>query len=157
MRWRGRRMSSNVEDQTGGGGLGIPMRGGLRVGGKGGLGCGTLVVIAVVLMILGVDPMQLLGQLEQNGTSVPRQDVPATSATGNGQGCERSDLHRFSCTVLADTEDTWSAIFKQSGSDYPEPTLVFYAGRGESGCGTAQSATGPFYCPADSRVYQTIR
>jgi len=154
MRWRGRRMSSNVEDQTGqrGGGFRFPMGGGgLPIGGKGGLGCGTLIVIGILMLVFGVDPMQLLGQ---GGVSVSQQQAPVPDAApGDGQGCERSDLHRFSCTVLADTEDTWNAIFQQSNQDYPEPTLVFYAGQGQSGCGAAQSATGPFYCPADRKVY----
>lgn len=154
MRWRGRRMSDNVEDQTGsGGGMGFPMGGGrLPIGGKGGMGCGGLVIVIVLALVFGVDPMQLLGGLSQQG-GVPTQQQTPSAIPGEGQGCERSDLHRFSCTVLADTEDTWNKIFKQSGQDYPEPTLVFYAGQGQSGCGTAQSATGPFYCPADQKIY----
>lgn len=152
MRWRGRRMSDNVEDQTGRGGMGFPMGGGrLPIGGKGGMGCGGLVIVIVLALVFGVDPMQLLGGLSQQGSVPAQQQAPATP--GEGQGCERSDLHRFSCTVLADTEDTWNRFFKQSGQDYPEPTLVFYAGVGQSGCGTAQSATGPFYCPADQKIY----
>lgn len=154
MRWRGRRMSDNVEDQTGRGGMGFPMGGGrLPVGGKGGLGCGGLVIVVVLALVFGVDPMQLLGGLsQQGGVAVPQQQAPS-AVPGEGAGCERSDLHRFSCTVLADTEDTWNTIFQQSGQNYPEPTLVFYAGLGQSGCGAAQSATGPFYCPADRKIY----
>jgi len=123
----------------------------LPIGGKGGMGCGGLVIVIVLALVFGVDPMQLLGGLSQQGSVPAQQQAPATP--GEGQGCERSDLHRFSCTVLADTEDTWNRFFKQSGQDYPEPTLVFYAGAGQSGCGTAQSATGPFYCPADQKIY----
>jgi hypothetical protein len=145
MRWRGRRMSSNVEDQTGRGGAGLP------IGGKGGIGLGTIAVAVILMLVFGVDPTQLLGG---GGLPLPTQQagVPA-AAPGDGAGCERSDVHRFTCTVLADTEDTWNAVFRQAGQDYPEPTLVFYAGRGQSGCGAAQSATGPFYCPADRRIY----
>jgi uncharacterized protein len=153
MRWRGRRMSSNVEDQTGRGGMGFPMGGGMRlpIGGKGGMGIGTLVIVGILMLVFGVDPRQLLGG---GGLPLPAEQAGAPAAVpGEGQGCERSDVHRFSCTVLADTEDTWNAIFRQAGEDYPEPTLVFYAGRGQSGCGAAQSATGPFYCPADRKIY----
>ncbi|MBB4631328.1 KPN_02809 family neutral zinc metallopeptidase [Sphingosinicella soli] len=153
MRWRGRRMSDNVEDQTGRGGMGFPMGGGrLPIGGKGGMGCGGLVIVVVLALVFGVDPMQLLGGMSQQGGVPAQQQVPS-AVPGEGQGCERSDIHRFSCTVLADTEDTWNRIFQQSGEDYPEPTLVFYAGQGQSGCGAAQSATGPFYCPADQKIY----
>lgn len=146
MRWRGRRMSSNVEDQTGrrsSSGFGLP------IGGKGGMSVGTLVIVGVLMLVFGIDPRQLL---DGAGGVAPQ---PAATATvpGDGQGCERSEIHRFSCTVLADTEDTWNKVFAASGQRYPEPTLVFYAGLGQSGCGTAQSATGPFYCPADRKIY----
>src|SRR3546814_340018 len=141
MRWRGRRQSSNVEDQTGG--LGLPMGGGglgMPIG-KGGLGCGGLVVVIVLAFVFGLDPMQLIGE-----SSAPQRETSA-AVPGQGQGCERSATHAFACTVLADTEDAWNAIFAKLGSDYPEPTLVFYSGLGQSGCGVAQTATGPFYCP----------
>jgi predicted metalloprotease len=147
MRWRGRRQSSNVEDQTGG--LGLPMGGGglgMPIG-KGGLGCGGLVVVIVLAFVFGLDPMQLIGE-----SSAPQRETSA-AVPGQGQGCERSATHAFACTVLADTEDAWNAIFAKLGSDYPEPTLVFYSGLGQSGCGVAQTATGPFYCPSDNKIY----
>ena len=162
MRWRGRRMSSNVEDQTGlggGGGGGFPLGGGigLPIGGRG-LGCGGLIIVAVIALLLGVNPLQLIG-----GSTVPvgapQASYPgqvATDAPGvatSGSICERSETNAFVCTVLAETEDTWNAQFQQAGQDYPEPRLVFYSGLGQSGCGAAQSATGPFYCPADNRIY----
>jgi predicted metalloprotease len=145
-------MSGNIEDQTGmRSRMGFPMGGGgLPIGGKGGLGCGSILVIVVLMLVFGIDPMQMLG-----GMQTPQQaEAPAPQVEqGEGTHCERSDTHRFACTVLADTEDTWNRIFEQAGSDYPEPTMVFYAGLGQSGCGTAQAATGPFYCPADRKVY----
>lgn len=161
MRWRGRRMSSNVEDQTGlgGAGGGFPLGGGigLPIGGRG-LGCGGLLVVAVIALLLGVNPLQLIG-----GSTVPvgtpQASYPgqvATDAPGVATSesiCERSETNAFVCTVLAETEDTWSGQFQQAGQNYPEPRLVFYSGVGQSGCGVAQSATGPFYCPADNRIY----
>ena len=151
MRWRGRRMSSNIEDQTGmrGGGLG----GGLGGGGiglpVGRMGIGGLVVMFIIALIFGINPMQIAGGVDPQAAAPPAAPVQP----GSGAGCERSEAHAFSCTVLAETEDTWRTIFQQAGQTYPEPKLVFYAGRGQSGCGAAQSATGPFYCPADQKVY----
>lgn len=147
MKWRGRRRSSNIEDQTGRGGF--SMGGGrLPIGGRGGLSIGGLVIIVIIALVFGINPLELLG-----GGGVPVQSSGPAAAPGEGGGCERSDVHAFSCVVLADTENVWNAEFSQQGADYPEPTLVFYAGRGRSGCGMAQSATGPFYCPADRKIY----
>ncbi|MBV7256647.1 zinc metallopeptidase [Pacificimonas sp. WHA3] len=153
MKWRGRRRSSNIGDQTGRGGGGFRMGrrgGGLPIGGKSGMGIGTLIVIGIVIWILGGNPLSVLGM---GGGQPAVQQQAAPAAAGSGEGCERSEIHAFTCVVLADTEDVWNAEFAQQGADYPEPTLIFYAGRGQSGCGTAQSATGPFYCPADQRIY----
>ncbi len=155
MRWRGRRQSSNIEDQTGQRGFRRLPLGGRRipVGGKGGMGIGTLIIVGILLYLMGINPLTLLG----GGGAVLPGDLPATQASAaSGQACERSETHAFSCTVLADTEDTWNAIFAEQGSNYPEPVLVFYAGTGQSGCGAAQSATGPFYCPTDQKIYLDI-
>ena len=125
MRWRTGRQSSNVIDRR-------------RVGLVGG-GLGA-VVITIVALLLGVNP----GQLTQ---------VVAPPEAGTGSGPPTDEGGRFVSAVLADTEDTWNAIFSQSGSDYPEPRLVLFSGMVQSACGMAQSAVGPFYCPADQNVY----
>jgi uncharacterized protein len=138
MQWRGRRQSGNVDDQrgSGGGGRGI---GGLPI--KGGLG--LVVVIIVISLITGKNPLSLLQQMPlDNGPSVsqsaPYQPTP-----------EEEELSQFVRVVLADTEDVWNQLL----SDYREPTLVLFSGSVQSGCGSADASTGPFYCSADERVY----
>src|SRR3546814_16372121 len=115
MRWRGRRQSSNVEDQTGG--LGLPMGGGglgMPIG-KGGLGCGGLVVVIVLAFVFGLDPMQLIGE-----SSAPQRETSA-AVPGQGQGCERSATHAFACPVLAGTGNAGTALFATCGTGTPEP------------------------------------
>jgi predicted metalloprotease len=132
MRWLGGRESDNVEDRRGSGG------GGLLVGG----GIGT-VVIAVIVMLLGGDPSQILNQSE------PDQ---ATSQAPAGPQADDAAAS-FTRKVLASTEDVWTKIFAEQGSQYRKPTLVMFRNVTQSGCGTAQEAMGPFYCPADQKVY----
>jgi len=145
MRWEDGRESDNVEDrrdENGGGG------GGLRIGAAGG-GIGV-VVIAIVAMFLGVDPsmvMSLLGGGGQSPAPSVSQPGPAHKPPAQDQGA------KFVSVVLADTEDTWTALFKQSGSQYREPKLVLFRGAVQSACGYAQAAMGPFYCPGDQKVY----
>jgi len=136
MRWGGGRESNNVEDRRSGGGMGRGIVGG---------GVGVVVVV-VVAMFLGVDPSLVLSLLDgnQSGMSVqaPAQKPPA------------NDLQaKFVSVVLADTEDTWHALFKQGGAQYREPKLVLFRGAVQSACGNAQAAMGPFYCPGDEKVY----
>jgi uncharacterized protein len=131
MRWQGGRRSSNVEDRRG-----------VRSAGMVGGGIGTIIIV-VIAMFLGVDPRALL---DQGGTP------ESASAPGPTDPAE-DRLAEFVRVVLADTEDTWNALFAQAGSDYPEPTLVLFSDAVQSACGFAQSAVGPFYCPADQRVY----
>ena len=133
MLWKGGRRSSNVEDARGSG-MG-------RVAG-GGVG---VVVIAVIAMLFGVDPSVVLNQL------APAESPSATSAPG-GQPA-RDELTEFVSVVLADTEDTWQVIFKQMGGTYREPKLVLFSNQVRSACGFGQAAMGPFYCPADQKVY----
>jgi len=142
MQWVGRRGSVNVDDRRGQGGMMIP-------GGRGcGLGSiGTLVVI-VIVWLLGGNPLQLLGLLED-------------SSSGNSSGytqpytptAQEDSLARFASVVLADTEDVWTEIFNQMGRTYRKPTLVLFTGYTTSACGAAQSSTGPFYCPEDEKLY----
>lgn len=134
MRWQGRRRSSNVEDRRMGGGRKIALGGGL----------GTIVVVIVVLLF-GGDPSQLLQQM-QTGPSAQHQGAPAMAA-------EDDSLAAFVSVVLADTEDVWNELFAANGSDYREPSLVLFREADQSACGFAQAAMGPFYCPADEKVY----
>lgn len=141
MKWKGRQVSSNVEDRRGGraqGGINIPM------GGKG-LGCGGLIII-LILIFLGADPLSLLQQT--GGTIEPTEQARTTRSDDD------DELAQFVSVVLKDTEDVWQQLFKeQLGMTYQEPTLVLFYGQVSSACGTASSATGPFYCPADQRLY----
>ncbi len=136
MRWENGRESDNVEDRRG-----------MRVGGKGLLGGGIgTIVIALIAMYFGVDPSVVLNQV---GTLQPDQQQPAPAPSSP----EDDRLKRFTSVVLADTEDTWGQIFRQSGSQYERPRLVLFSGRVESACGFAQAAMGPFYCPGDHKLY----
>ena len=134
MLWKGGRRSDNVEDVRGSG-IGRGVAGG-------GIG---VVVIAVIAMLFGVDPSVVLNQL------APAEPPAATSAPG-GQPA-RDELTEFVSVVLADTEDTWQVIFKQMGGTYREPKLVLFSNQIRSACGFGQAAMGPFYCPADQKVY----
>lgn len=132
MLWRGRRESSNVEDRRG------ISAGGLAVGG------GIIGAIILVLNFLlgGGDVSQLPQQLPVQGTELSPQEQAAED--------ERA---QFVKVVLADTEDVWNQLFADQGQDYPEPTLVLFRDAVQSGCGFASSQTGPFYCPADQKLY----
>ena len=135
MRWQLGRRSTNVEDRRRGGGAPV------MVGG-GGLG---VLVLAIIVMLLGGDPTVILNQGVSTGSGpVPNQQLPP------GQEDELVD---FVSVVLADTEDTWHQIFQENGATYQEPKLVIFSGVVQSDCGQAQSAMGPFYCPADQKVY----
>ncbi|MBX3573927.1 MAG: zinc metallopeptidase [Mesorhizobium sp.] len=157
MRWRGRRQSSNIEDQRGaGGGLGGGLgRGGFRipVGGtrSGGFSLSTIVILVVLFFALracGIDP---LAMLEEGG--VPGQTQVQPSQPG-GQTVQPSDeMGQFVATVLAETEDVWKGIFQAEGQTYQEPTLVMFSDQVRSACGFASAASGPFYCPGDRKVY----
>jgi len=146
MLWRDRRRSANVEDLRGRGGIG---RGGLVGGGIGG------VALLLLALLFGVDPSILI----DDGGSYEDARAPGGLPSGYGApppGAPASDdaLKAFVSTVLADTEDTWNRVFRdQLGRDYEEPTLVLFTGAVNSGCGAAQAAMGPFYCPLDRRVY----
>lgn len=139
MRWKGRRVSSNVEDRRGGGGA--------KAGGISILG---LVVAFVAWKFFGVDPQQAYQATKQ----VTQQASPAEVKGLDNPTPEQQEAMDFVGTVLADTEDTWSEIFKtQLNAQYKPPKLVMFNGAVNSGCGTAQSAMGPFYCPTDQKVY----
>jgi hypothetical protein len=138
MRWADGRRSSNVEDRRGGG----------AALAAGGIGLGTLLLAAVV-GLLGGDPGAVLQQAANGGLGgvAPEQ---SRSAPRSGAGDRQAD---FVSVVLADTEDTWSDQFRRLGRTYVPPKLVLFDGVVASACGRAQAAMGPFYCPADRKVY----
>jgi uncharacterized protein len=145
MRWGGGRESNNVEDLRGAGGGGGGMRRGIAGGGIG------VVLIAVVAMFLGIDPSMILGFFGGGG---PAGGGPQVSQQAPAQRPPSDDkAAKFVSVVLADTEDTWSALFQQGKSQYRVPKLVLFRGAVQSACGAAQSAMGPFYCPGDNKVY----
>jgi len=135
MQWRGRRQSSNVDDQ----------RGRQRVGGtafKGGLG--MVAIVIVISLIMGENPLTLLQSIENQTSSVPSSQNVDWQPTA-----EEEELAQFVRVVLGDTEDVWNTLL----DDYREPTLVIFSGQVESACGSASSSTGPFYCSQEERVY----
>ncbi len=153
MLWRGGRRSENIEDRRGEGGSSTGMRGGMRfpIGGRaGGLGGLGLVALVLLGLFFGVDPSVLLN----GGTGTPSSYVPSAPEPRTTQTPGAPDEAReFVSVVLADTEDTWRVLFRQMGRTYQEPTLVLFSGLVDSGCGVAQSASGPFYCPRDHKLY----
>ena len=143
MDWRKGRRSDNVVDARGSGG-----GGGMRFGGGRGLGLGAILLIVGIGWLTGQDPLRLLGELTGQGSQAPVATQGETKAPpANDQQAA------FVSAILGDTEDTWKALFAQSGSQYREPKLVLFNGQIQSACGFASSAVGPFYCPADQRVY----
>lgn len=143
MRWDRMRRSTNVEDQrrSPSGRMGAPVK----------LGGGALLIILVISLFLGINPLELLGPI----SSVPSQGPAAGSPTPiEAQGGTQDDPQAdFVRAVLGDTEDTWQRIFRSGGRDYQVPRLVLFRGQVGSACGYASAAVGPFYCPADRKVY----
>lgn len=146
MRWEGNRQSENVEDRRGeGGGMGLPGLGGL--GGRG-LSLGTVVVALVAGWIFGINPLALLGLAsDPQGAASTAQQGPAPAPPPEDRQAA------FVSTVLADTEDVWRVLFERSGGVYAPPRLVLFRGGVRTACGQGQAAMGPFYCPADRKVY----
>jgi len=133
MKWQNRERSTNVEDRRG--------RTIRRVGG----GIGIIgIIFAIIAFLLGENPLAVLQQFQGN------QTVQVQQKTNKNEDA----LKEFVSVVLKDTEDVWTKLFReQLGKRYIKPKLVLYSGADQSGCGIAQSATGPFYCPADQKVY----
>ena len=137
----------NIEDQRGGGG-------GFRMGGGGGkIGCGTLVIALIAAVVFGVDPVQMLGGLQQMQQAGPEVAGPAQGGATISESCTVDAMSRETCNALSSLNKTWEPIFAASGTAFSQPKLVFYAQSGNSGCGAAQSAMGPFYCPSDNGIY----
>ncbi len=156
MRLDDERDSDNVEDARGqGGGFGIPGLGGggLSFGG-GRMGCGTLVIVAVLALVFGINPLSLLGGGSGGPTAPTEQQIGQPAGPSAPAPGQRSEMDRFVSRVLATTEDSWDAQFKKEvGQAYQRPKLVLFSGSVRSGCGAAEAAMGPFYCPADGKVY----
>lgn len=136
MRWQRGRRSDNVVDARG--------RTGRRVGG--GLSLGGVALVVIVSLMMGQDPLQILGQIAGQATQSqvgPSGGVPAAN----------DQQREFVRAILGDTEDTWRELFQSAGQQYRDPQLVLFSGGVNSACGFASSAVGPFYCPGDQRVY----
>jgi predicted metalloprotease len=144
VRWGNMRGSGNVEDRESAGPAG-GIGGGLKLGGVG------LIAVLAISWFLGLNPLDVLVSLQGGGSpSAPTQSAPPPSTSAPGT---RDETKEFIARVLGDTEDTWSAIFKQMGREYRPPKLVLFRGAVDSACGLASSAAGPFYCSSDDHVY----
>jgi predicted metalloprotease len=148
MKWEGNRESDNVEDRRGDGGGGGG-GGGFGLGGRS-IGIGTVVLALIGSYVFGVNPLTMLNLLSGGGGPAPvqqQQQEPTQRTPPADRG------GKFVSTVLADTEDVWTTLFRAQGSSYVKPKLVLFSGSTPTACGTGQSAVGPFYCPGDQKVY----
>jgi predicted metalloprotease len=143
MKWEGNRESENVEDRRGQGGGG---GGGFGIGGRS-VGIGTVVVAVVAGWAFGINPLTMLNLLSGGGGAPMEQQAPAQRPPADDR------MAKFVSTVLADTEDVWTEVFRQNNAIYRDPSLVLFRGATSTACGRGQSAMGPFYCPGDQKVY----
>ncbi|MFC4175360.1 neutral zinc metallopeptidase [Microvirga sp. GCM10011540] len=138
MRWEDFRTSSNVEDRRG-----------MGIGGAGGLGMGTIVILGLIGWAFGIDPRLLIGGAEMlagGGSGYEQQQ--------GRQGAPDDEMGRFAAAILGNTEDVLTTVLPQQvNRQYNPPKLVLFSGATRSGCGGAQSAMGPFYCPLDQTIY----
>lgn len=136
MKWKGRRKSSNVEDRRG-----------QSTGGKIAVGGGIIGLIFLAIQLFsGGDATEVIDQLQNQAPATEERELTA----------EEIELGDFTATVLADTEDVWNQIFEQNGSGYREPGMVLFTDAVRTACGGASSASGPFYCPADEKIYMDL-
>lgn len=136
MKWKGRRKSSNVEDRRG-----------RSTGGKVAIGGGIIGLIFLAIQLFsGGDTAEILDQFQDQAPATEERELTA----------EEKELGDFAATVLADTEDVWNQIFEQNGSSYREPGMVLFTDAVRTACGGASSASGPFYCPADEKIYMDL-
>jgi predicted metalloprotease len=142
MKWKGRRQSDNMEDRRG-----------MSTGGKVVAGGGAIGIIILLLQLFGGETAQNLAPvLEQINQSQQTQQVQQRELTAQEQ-----EIGEFAATVLADTEDVFNKLFRENGlGDYKEPTFVLFNEAVSSGCGNASAASGPFYCPADQKLYMDL-
>lgn len=141
MKWEGRRQSSNMEDRRGMGTGGKVLAGGGLIG----------VVFLIIQMFMGGDNAQLIQELQNQV-----QQQQSTGGDTQPLSEEDSKMGQFVATVLADTEDVWHKIFEENGMTYIEPKMVLFRGSVQSACGGATSASGPFYCPGDQKIYMDL-
>lgn len=163
MKWRGREQSSNIEDRRGqgGGGLGglggssFGRGGGIRLptggggGSRGGIGSiiGIVVVLGLIWVVTGTNPIDILsgGQTTTSSSNASSSQLPTSG--------DQSELRDFVGVVVKETEDLWTGVFKASNAVYTPPTVVLFSNSVNTACGAADSSTGPFYCPGDQKVY----
>jgi predicted metalloprotease len=137
MRWNDSRRSDNVEDQRGSSFGGRPVA----------LGGGGLLIVLVLSLLFGINPLSLLQGVDTGANS------PVVTAPGSTGSAAEETMKDFVSAVLGETEDVWRDVFARSGRAYRDPKLVLYSGMVQSACGTAEAAVGPFYCPGDEKVY----
>jgi predicted metalloprotease len=152
MRWQDMRRSDNVEDAGQGApsGGGMPFGGGMRIGG------GAMILIVIVSLLFGVNPLQFLGMMEGGAPPAPPAQKPQVAQPGYGPQVSKGNMtpdKEFSARVLGDTEEVWTALFQAMGNRYEPPRLVLFNKSVVSMCGRASSSAGPFYCPADHKLY----
>ena len=140
MRWEDQRESQNVEDRRGR----PAVRGGVAIGGTG------ILLVLVLSLLTGQNPLQLLGSLSGGDGGYHES---STVDPGTQQAQPQDKLGRFASVVLAGTEDTWNELLPRMGKRYRDPTLVLFTQAVDSACGFSSAAVGPFYCPADQKVY----
>ena len=143
MRMDGQEESSNVEDARGSGG-----GGGFRLGGGGGIGLGTVAIALVAGWIFGINPLQVLGLLSGGGAPM-QQSAPGPAARPPAGDVQA----KFVSQVLGSTEQVWTDVFRDAGKTYQPPKLRLFSDVEPTGCGQGDAAMGPFYCPADRKVY----
>lgn len=144
MKWQGRRQSDNVEDRRG-----------MSTGGKVAVGGGGIAIIFFILqMFMGGENAQLLNQIQN------QVEQSQSQQTSQGEAAELSEedklMGQFVSTVFADTEDVWNQVFQENNLQYEQPKMVLFTGSVETACGGASSASGPFYCPGDKKVYMDL-
>lgn len=135
MKWERARKSGNVDDRRG-----------RRIATGGGLGLGGLAIVVVISLVLGKNPLDMIGLLSETQTTA--NGSPSATAPG-----PPDEANQFVSAILGETEDVWRDLFEAGGATYPAPTLVLFTGQVRSACGSASSAMGPFYCPGDRQVY----
>jgi uncharacterized protein len=150
MKWEGNRESDNVEDRRGddGGGSG----GGGGFGGRS-IGLGTIAIALVASYFFGISPTTVLSLLSGGSGGPVSQPQSQQAPAPNRSNQPEDPKKKFVRTVLADTEDVWTQIFSANGKTYTPPKLVLFSGATPTACGTGQTASGPFYCPGDRKVY----
>jgi predicted metalloprotease len=128
-------------------------RGGFSLGGGGKLGCGGIVILLIGALVFGIDPAQMLGTIQNVQQQAPASTTQQQGTRTKAEICRENPYALEACNALSSLNRTWQPIFGQSKVAFEQPELHFYSGGTQSGCGAAQSAMGPFYCPADQGIY----